>query len=389
MGRLTVGAAAADEGADGVPTEMQTVSVWRQPGEDRGDTGAETPPLWERLLFTPNVRLVRGGGEGEGDRGASAVDGVDVDDTVAASENLRVVTSADASAFDVGAYFASLRTRRDGRTVFTARELPSTQNLMQAEAAAATIPPGIVCIADIQRSGRGRGGNQWSSPPGCLMFSLLTTHPEGRTLPFLQYIATMAAVDAIQEAADDALARASPAFRRGSGRAVDVRIKWPNDLYSGGLKIGGVLCNSTYTDGVFNVVTGVGLNLDNAEPTTCINAIIGERLAKDGLPPPPTPLTRERLLATFMNRFEAMCGLLVATGDFGLLEEAYLRQWLHTDQEVMLEEDGGATSVMLTIKGVTGTGYLLAVDNKGARYELHPDGNSLDFFKGLVRKKLP
>ena len=30
-----------------------------------------------------------------------------------------------------------------------------------------------------------------------------------------------------------------------------------------------------------------------------------------------------------------------------------------------------------------------AVDGGGERYELHPDGNSLDFFQGLVRKKLP
>lgn len=29
------------------------------------------------------------------------------------------------------------------------------------------------------------------------------------------------------------------------------------------------------------------------------------------------------------------------------------------------------------------------VDGLGAEYELHPDGNSLDFFQGLVRKKLP
>lgn len=30
-----------------------------------------------------------------------------------------------------------------------------------------------------------------------------------------------------------------------------------------------------------------------------------------------------------------------------------------------------------------------ATDEAGERYELHPDGNSLDFFQGLVRKKLP
>jgi len=48
-----------------------------------------------------------------------------------------------------------------------------------------------------------------------------------------------------------------PGFRCGTGRAVDVRIKWPNDLYSGGLKIGGVLCASTYSSGAFDVVVGM------------------------------------------------------------------------------------------------------------------------------------
>jgi biotin--protein ligase len=74
--------------------------------------------------------------------------------------------------------------------LLTARELPSTQNLMQENAAAQSaaaaaapaagegasiaaardaIPAGAVCVADSQCSGRGRGGNVWSSPPGCLM----------------------------------------------------------------------------------------------------------------------------------------------------------------------------------------------------------------------------
>ena len=177
------------------------------------------------------------------------------------------------------------------------------------------------------------------------MFSLLTRHREGRTLPFIQYVATMAAVDAIQESADDALVAAgAKGHRRGTGSAVDAKIKWPNDLYSGGLKIGGVLCTSTYSDGGFDVVVGVGINLDNAEPTTCVNDIVRRRLERDGLSVDgavQTRVSRERLLAGFMNRFEAMCAALDAHDSFETLEGAYLRQWLHTDQEVTLEEDGG------------------------------------------------
>jgi biotin--protein ligase len=89
-----------------------------------------------------------------------------------------------------------------------------------------------------------------------------------------------------------------------------------------------------------------------------------------------------------MNRFEALCGLLNHAGGFEPLEPAYLRQWLHTDQKVVLEEGAGAKTEV-TVRGLTKTGYLLATDAAGARFELHPDGNSFDFFQGLVKKKLP
>jgi biotin--protein ligase len=178
---------------------------------------------------------------------------------------------------------------------------------------------------------------------------------------------------------------------------VDVRVKWPNDLYSGGLKIGGVLCTSTYTEGAFDVVVGVGINLDNDAPTTCVNAIIGaawdailaeSRSAEKNKRVSPRDVSRERLAAGFMNRFEALCSLLNHAGGFEPLEPAYLRQWLHTDQKVVLEEGGGAKTEV-TVRGLTKTGYLLATDAAGARFELHPDGNSFDFFQGLVKKKLP
>ena len=121
-----------------------------------------------------------------------------------------------------------------------------------------------------------------------------------------------------------------------------------------------MLCTSTYSDGGFDVVVGVGINLDNAEPTTCVNDIVRRRLERDGLPVDgavQTRVSRERLLAGFMNRFEAMCAALDAHDSFETLEGAYLRQWLHTDQEVTLEEDGGRGKVKLVVKGITGTGY--------------------------------
>ena len=56
-----------------------------------------------------------------------------------------------------------------------------------------------------------------------------------------------------------------------------MRIKWPNDVYGVGLKLGGVLCQSAYRGGRFQVVVGVGLNLANRAPTTCVDALIDAR----------------------------------------------------------------------------------------------------------------
>ena len=42
---------------------------------------------------------------------------------------------------------------------------------------------------------------------------------------------------------------------------LDVRIKWPNDLYLDGLKVGGILCTSTYRSKKFNVSAGKFLSI--------------------------------------------------------------------------------------------------------------------------------
>jgi biotin--protein ligase len=284
----------------------------------------------------------------------------------------------------------------------------------------------------------------WTSPAGCLMFSFNTrcaaarrraqaaarsrcadatpaapggvrrSVRAGRTLPFLQYVVTLALVEAVQALAREALAAAgvdAAAAPEPAGapppppgvppRTVGVRIKWPNDVYAGGAKLAGVLCGSTFADGAFCVTVGVGVNVANAAPTTCLDAVIGAAAAAAGAAAPPPPLRPARLLAEVLSRYESLEARFVADG-FAPLERAYLYHWLHSRQEVTLEEPapaaageaGGAGAagvrrVALTIQGLTHTGYLLAVDALGERFELHPDGNSLDFFQGLVRKKLP
>ena len=224
----------------------------------------------------------------------------------------------------------------------------------------------------------------------------------GQRLPFVQYIVCLTIIQSAKKLIQDE-------FRA----VVDLRIKWPNDLYAGGLKIGGILCHSAYRDGEFVVTMGVGINVSNRQPTTCLEALVEDALnakkggggggegevesgggqhQQQGAPTSTSShISREVLLANILNRLEPMIQTLCEDG-FKPFEEDYYSVWLHSGQRVSLQERGREVGV--TIQGLSPHGYLLAVAENGGKggvrekYELHPDGNSLEFFAGLVRKKL-
>lgn len=203
------------------------------------------------------------------------------------------------------------------------------------------------------------------------------------------------------------------------GAAPDIRIKWPNDIYSGALKIGGALIHTTYQGDRFGVLAGIGLNVSNRTPTTCLEEIVGRQVAAaSGSEASTGPssdgggggLSRGAVLAHVLNHLERCYDEFESSG-FGGLEGAYLAAWMHSGQEVEVEEGaviapagapaGGATTaaaaasaggggrVRLRIAGLSESGFLLALDEKGGRWELTPDGNSLDMLVGLIRRKLP
>ena len=73
------------------------------------------------------------------------------------------------------------------------------------------------------------------------------------------------------------------------------------------------------------------------------------------------------------------------------MERQYYEHWLHMDQTVTLENEGG---IKARIKGITRDWGLLRAEELG--YEdratgriitLQSDSNSFDFFNGLIRSK--
>lgn len=231
------------------------------------------------------------------------------------------------------------------------------------------------------------------SPDGCQMFTAARQlHVQNPAhAPFINYLVCLAVTRGVRAALEDAL----------QGLPLpDVRIKWPNDIYtSSGLKIGGTLIHTTWQRDRFNVVTGIGLNVSNRHPTTCLEALVAEAAAAHGVAAPPRPsLTREAVLAAVLGSLEDVFEAFEAHG-FGPLEAEYLAAWLHSGQQLAFEEDEGGggggeaggrrRTVALTIRGLSPSGFLMAQDAAGRSYELTPDGNSLDMMKGLIRRKLP
>lgn len=114
-------------------------------------------------------------------------------------------------------------------------------------------PEGTMVIADEQSAGLGRMGREWFSKKGKnLLFSVLL-RPElpPNKIFFLTMIFALAGIDAVQQMT-----------------GLNAMIKWPNDLYIGGKKLGGILTEFAVKKGVVqHVVLGMGLNV-NWNPST-------------------------------------------------------------------------------------------------------------------------
>lgn len=111
-------------------------------------------------------------------------------------------------------------------------------------AARAGAEEGLLVLADLQTSGRGRAGRRWEAPSGtALMFSLLA-RPRGPD-PSLALVVGLAVAEALE----------------GAG-AAKVQLKWPNDCLVDGRKVAGILVEGCGTGGERPAVAiGVGCNV--------------------------------------------------------------------------------------------------------------------------------
>uniref|UniRef100_F6UEY9 Holocarboxylase synthetase n=1 Tax=Ornithorhynchus anatinus TaxID=9258 RepID=F6UEY9_ORNAN len=288
-----------------------------------------------------------------------------------------VVTETEGFAseyFSMDTYRENLRTKTLGKVVLFAEVTTSTMSLLDGLMLETPAEMGLVAIAGRQTQGRGRGGNAWLSPVGCALSTALLSVPLashlGQRIPFVQHLVSLAVVEAV---------RTIPGYQD-----IDLRVKWPNDIYYGDLlKLGGVLVNSILLGTTFYILAGFGVNVSNSNPTVCINDLIEEHNRKHagGLP----PLHADALIARTLTALEGLLDAFQARGPDGVLP-LYYKYWLHSGQQIRL---GGDSGPLAWVVGLDDSGFL-QVHREGQGIDtVHPDGNSFDMLHNLILPKRP
>lgn len=152
--------------------------------------------------------------------------------------------------------------------------LASTNDVALEWMRAGTALAGDVLVAAEQRSGRGRPGRTWHSPPGALLMTAV--------LPFVP-----------ERVGWTALAAGASVAAAARGLGAPAGVKWPNDVVLEGRKLAGVLAE-TSVPGL--VAVGIGMNVSNPLPPDPELAVRTTRLA-DYLPAVTVDLVLERVLS--------------------------------------------------------------------------------------------
>ena len=134
----------------------------------------------------------------------------------------------------------------------------STNALGFQEALSGDFEEGFAWIAGHQSAGKGQRGNQWHAQPNQNLLVSFLLKPNHELLQAQFYLSKAIAnviLIGLQQWASDNL-----------GESLPLEIKWPNDIYLDGKKLGGILIESNFQAGkwAFSIV-GIGLNINQLD----------------------------------------------------------------------------------------------------------------------------
>ena len=127
-------------------------------------------------------------------------------------------------------------------------KLESTQARAMECAAQPDLPLPLLVAATRQTSGRGRGVNRWWAATGALTFSIVL---DSNTVDSSDARLSVVTALAIRETLADL-------YPKGH-----YQLKWPNDVFLNGRKIGGILLEKP-TSVPDRIIVGIGINVNNS-----------------------------------------------------------------------------------------------------------------------------
>ena len=233
-----------------------------------------------------------------------------------------------------------------GRKIIQIECVDSTNNYVAILLSEGKIKHGTVILADEQTNGRGQRGASWDSKAGeNLIFSMFidTAILSVKDQFYLTQIISLAVVNML------------------SKFGIEADIKWPNDIYIKGRKIGGILIEN-YIKGAFlnGSIIGIGLNINQIEfdnlNATSLKLEKGEFI--------PIQSTVFSLINEMNNGWE-----MLSKNQFEKINAFYLdKLWLLNKESDFIDKSGEFKGC---IKGVTTNGLLIMQkEDKLVQYDL-------------------
>jgi len=237
-----------------------------------------------------------------------------------------------------------------GQRLYYYPEMPST-NDVALELARVGEPDGTVVYTDSQTSGRGRGANTWISPPGRDLAMSLILRPQGPVRSILPM--TLAIAIAVSVVLTKML-------------DMDVGVKWPNDVVSGGRKLAGILAEGASRGGESTfVVVGIGINVNSMaedfpaeirDTVTSCSEMTSQEFGRAGL------------MADVLGTIESYY-LRFRVDGFGPLIATYEDRHVLAGQSISIRDDDGEYGGV--VLGVQEDGALMIRSDTGQEIKLY------------------
>ncbi|TGK80745.1 biotin--[acetyl-CoA-carboxylase] ligase [Leptospira montravelensis] len=214
-----------------------------------------------------------------------------------------------------------------------------------------SIPFGSWVIAEEQTAGKGRGQNVWQSlGEDPLIFSgKIRISAAEISLPLLSIFVSSAVLKTI--------------FHFFPEREEDTTVKWPNDIYRGDKKVAGILVQSDFTNGIFEVVIGIGLNFFG-------------KTVPEVLKDKATFLCDTSLEEGVLERFANLLVLYINQSVIALLDQGQILKdlvWIEDHsllKHKVIETEWQSRMVRGRVLGIDELGFLLIMTETGEKIEL-------------------